>query len=92
MYWIRISKADYSFTEGTWTLLNAKLQIVGSGKYENYPEMVHKSVVRNGCLYVLSYDNKGVYKINLANPADVALLKLGFTSANKPLGSSGSRM
>ena len=90
MYWIRISKADYSFTEGTWTLPNAKLQIVGSGKYENYPEMVHKSVVRNGCLYALSYDNKGVYKINLANPADVTLLKLGFTSANKPLGSSGS--
>ena len=90
MYWIRISKTDYSFTEGTWTLTNAKLQIVGSGKYENYPEMVHKSVVRNGCLYALAYDNKGVYKINLANPSDVTLLKLGFTSANKPLGSSGS--
>ena len=30
MLWIKISKTDYSFTEGQWTLSNAKLMDVGT--------------------------------------------------------------
>ena len=30
-----------------------------------------------------SYDKKGVYKINVANSADVTLIPLGFTSKKK---------
>ena len=37
-----------------------------------------------------SYDKKGVYKINVANSADVTLIPLGFTSKLKSLGEAGS--
>ena len=39
---------------------------------------------------MLSYDKKGVYKINVANSADVTLIPLGFTSKLKSLGEAGS--
>ena len=39
--------------------------------------------MRKGYLYVPSYDKKGVYKINVANSADVTLIPLGFTSKKK---------
>ena len=91
MLWIKIKKSDMSFTEGSWTLSNAMLKVVGSFKTDSsYPASQRNAVIRNGYLYVLSYDNEGVYKINLSNSTDVTLLSLGFTSAAKSIGGSGS--
>ena len=91
MYWIKIKKSDYSFTEGSWTLTNATLMAVGSYKEgSSYPSGERNSVVRNGYLYVGAYDKTGIYKINLSNSTDVTLISLGFTSAWKCLGDTGS--
>lgn len=88
--WIKIKKDDYSFTEGSWTLTNAKLQYIGSVKYDSYPCITNRAVVRKGYLYVVAYDKTGIYKINVNNSSDVTLIPFGFTSAFKPLGGSGS--
>lgn len=91
MVWVKISKTDYSMTEGEWTLSNAKLMDVGNRDEENsYPERVVKSCMRNGYLYVPAYNKKGIYKINVSNSADVALIEFGFTSKWKPLCDTGS--
>ena len=91
MLWIKIKKSDYSFTEGSWTLSNAKLTVVGSFKEgSNYPSGSRNSVVRNGYLYVFAYDKTGIYKINLSNSTDVTLIPFGFTSAFKCIGETGS--
>lgn len=91
MVWVKISKEDYSFTEGEWTLSNAKLMDVGSRDGDTtYPERVVQCCVRNGYLYVPAYDKKGIYKLNLGNAADVVLIAFGFTSKWKPLCDSGS--
>ena len=91
MLWIKISKTDYSFTEGEWTLSNAKLMDVGNRDGSTtYPERVVKCCVRNGYLYVLAYNKKGIYRINLSNQADVTLIEFGFTSKWKPLCDAGS--
>ena len=90
MLWIRISKSDYSFTEGQWTLSHAKLMDVGSRELGSYPERVVKCCVRDGYLYVPAYDEKGIYKINLANSTDVTLIEFGFTSKWKPLCETGT--
>lgn len=91
MVWVKISKADYSFTEGQWTLSNAKLMDVGNRDGNaSYPERNVKCCVRNGYLYVPAYNKKGIYKINLGNSADVTLIDFGFTSKWKPLCESGS--
>lgn len=91
LLWIKISKTDYSFTEGEWTLSNAKLMDVGNRDGgSTYPERVVKCCVRNGYLYALAYDKKGIYRINLSNQADVTLIEFGFTSKWKPLCDSGS--
>ena len=91
MLWIKIKKSDLSFTEGSWTLSNAKLKAVGSFRADSsYPATQRNAVVRNGYLYVLAYDDEGVYKINVNNPTDVTLINLGFTSAAKSICTSGS--
>lgn len=89
--WVKISKEDYSITEGEWTLSNARLMDVGErNAAASYPERVVKCCVRNGYLYVLANNKKGIYKINLSNPADVTLIDFGFTSKWKPLCENGS--
>lgn len=91
MVWIKISKTDYSFTEGEWTLSNAKLMDVGNRDGNTtYPERIVKCCVRNGYLYVPAYNKKGIYKINLSNQADITLIEFGFTSKWKPLCETGS--
>lgn len=91
MVWVKISKEDYSFTEGQWTLSNAKLMDVGNRDGNTtYPERVVKCCVRSGFLYVPAYNKQGIYKINLANSSDVTLISFGFTSKWKPLCESGS--
>ena len=89
--WIKIKKSDYTFTEGQWTLSNAKLMTVGNFKEgSSYPSGNRSAVVRNGYLYVPSYDKTGVYKINISNSTDVTLISLGFTSAMRCIGETGS--
>lgn len=91
MLWVKISKTDYSMTEGKWTLSNAKLMDVGKRDgSSSYPERVVKCCVRNGYLYVPAYDKKGIYKISLSNSADVTLIPFGFTSKWKPLCETGT--
>lgn len=91
MLWVKISKEDYSMTEGSWTLSNAKLIDVGSR--DNSSSMIKRIVkccIRSGYLYIPAYDWKGIYKINLANISDITLIEFGFASQAKPLGSTGT--
>lgn len=91
MVWVKISKADYSMTEGQWTLTNAKLMDIGDRDTETtYPERTIKGCLRNGYLYVPAYNKQGIYKINVSNSADVILIEFGFTSKWKPLCDTGS--
>ena len=90
MLWIKISKTDYSFTEGQWTLSNAKLMDVGTRALDSFPERSVKCCIRGGYLYVPAYDKKGIYKISLSNSTDVTLIEFGFTSKWKPLCETGS--
>lgn len=91
MYWVKISKTDYSMTEGEWTLSNAKLMAVGErDEDDTYPERIVQCCVRSGYLYVPAYDKKGIYKIDLTNQANVTLIPFNFTSKWKPLCASGS--
>ena len=91
LLWVRISKADHSMTEGDWTLPNAKLMSVGERDMSgSYPERKCRCCMRGGYLYVPAYDKKGIYKINMANMADVTLIPFGFTSKWKPLCDTGT--
>ena len=91
MVWVKIKKEDYSMTEGQWTLSNARLMDVGSrDESSTYPERVLKCCMRNGYLYVMAYNKKGIYKINTANSSDVTLIPLGFTSKWIPLCETGT--
>ena len=91
MLWVKISKTDYSITEGSWTLSNTYLKSVGELKKDgSYPEKIGRSCLRNGYLYVPAYNKKGIYKINVSNSADVTLIPFGFTSGAKPLCESGT--
>ena len=63
------------------------------GKYKadsSYPSAERAAVVRNGYLYVPSYDKTGIYKINISNSTDVDLIGLGFASDMRSIGSSGN--
>lgn len=77
--WIKINKADYSFTEGSWTIENATLNHIASNSTleSNYAKSSY-SVLNKNYLYIRSYDGKGIYKININSPADVTLIELGF--------------
>lgn len=89
--WIKIKKSDLSFTEGSWTLSNATLKAVGSFREEmSCPSTKRNAVIRGGYLYVLAYDDAGIYKINLSNSADVTLIPFGFTSQAKSICGSGN--
>lgn len=91
MVWVKISKEDYSITEGEWTLSNAKLMPVGQrDETATYPERIIQCCMRGGYLYVPAYNKKGIYKINTVNSADVTLIEFGFTSKWKPLCETGS--
>ena len=90
MLWIKIRKSDLTFTEGTWTLSNVTIPAIGSYKNSSGPQRVSRAVLRNGYLYIPSYDNTGIYKINIGNTTDVTFISFGFTSQMKQLGGSGS--
>ena len=87
VYWIKIDKSDYSFTEGTWTLSNTTLEQAGNYRYSSSPFRFTEGCVRNGYYYITSYSRTGVYKIAIDNPADITLLELGITTEDRGLGS-----
>lgn len=89
IYWIKISKTDYSFTEGMWTLSGVHLQ--GSGKYN--PSSFNREeegCVRNGYYYIFSSSRTEVYKIAVDNQADITLLDLGIKAHENGVGSYSS--
>lgn len=82
--WIRISKEDFSFTEGEW-VLDAQLFPFGMSEYNEagqfsyyQKQMWNNSIIKDGRLYVLKNDRYGVYSINLENPSDIVLLESDF--------------
>lgn len=74
--WIKINPADWSFTEGTWTFdlslswFGFSRDAIGERCY-----IESKSIIHEGFLYVYSYDQYKIYKINLGNPSDVSTLQ-----------------
>lgn len=67
------------------------MKAVGSFREDSsYPNTQRNAVVRNGYLYVLGYDDDGVYKINVSNSTDVTFISFGFTSEAKSICTSGS--
>ena len=90
VYWVKISKSDYSMTEGQWSLSKTYLDRIGErDETGSYPDKSTFCVMRNGYLYVRAYNKKGIYKINANNSADVTLINLGFTTAWKSMSDSG---
>ena len=59
MLWIKISKTDYSFTEGQWTLSNAKLMDVGTRALDSFPERSVKCCIRAGICMCLPMTRRG---------------------------------
>lgn len=69
--WIKIKKEDNTFTEGTWTLTNVYLDVVGYWRTTDKWYRLINATLTNGYLYVMKYGRAGVYKINIANYTDV---------------------
>lgn len=89
VYWIKISKADYSFTEGKWTLASTYLEEAGVQDL-TYGSRTSRGCIRNGYLYILAYNRKGFYKINVNDPADITLIPLGITTNDYGVGEGTS--
>lgn len=85
--WIKISKEDYSFTEGTWTFSGVYLSKAGTYDTKYYYRTM-KNCIRNGYWYAISYNLSNVYKINLNNITDVTLISLGKTIEENGMGDS----
>lgn len=70
--WVKINPIDWSFTEGTWTFnlplyrLGYQHKITTTDSYRLNFVIIHEDF-----LYVSSYDNYSVYKINLNNITDI---------------------
>ena len=82
--WLKINKADFSFTEGEWEL-DAQLLPFGMSEYNepgrymiDYKKFKNNSIIKNGRLYALKYDQMGVYSINLENITDIQLMECDF--------------
>ena len=71
--WIKISKEDFTFTEGTFTV-NAALYGMGCMSNELQAtlseDLIGYSIIKDGYLYCVNYNRTGIVKINLSNPAD----------------------
>lgn len=89
VYWIKICKADYSFTEGKWTLASTYLEEAGVQEL-TYGNRTSRGCIRNGYWYILAYNRKGVYKINVNDPADITLISLGITTNDYGIGNGTS--
>lgn len=80
---VKINKKDYSVSNDKWTLNNIRLSKIGEyrGSDSSYPFKMTASLMKNGYLYVMSYSEKEIYKINANNPVDITKIDLGFDSA-----------
>lgn len=79
--WIKIKKADYSFSEGVWTLPNTLIYQLGNRSgYGGQPYRNVQSIMRNGYFYMMHYNRTGIYKINANNAADITWIPFGFSS------------
>ena len=82
--WVKISKEDFSFTEGEWEL-DAQLLTFGISTYNNmgvgfYISKMfwNNTIIKDGRLYAIKHDRKGVYSINLENITDIMLMECDF--------------
>lgn len=94
--WIKINKEDFSFEEGEWTL-NAQLYSFGQyGTVDTSTTLfnLNFAILKDGYLYALKYNLKGVYKISLDNPTDITLLETDFAINAAPYynNSTGRRL
>ena len=84
--WIKISIDDLSFTEGTWHL-DAQLMPFAYRYFGNSNELYNytteNSIIKDGRLYAVARNQKGVYSINLSNPSDINLMECDFIIAMK---------
>ena len=78
--WIKISKEDFSFDEGTWSI-TAQLAPFAYAyvKPYYYNRSSHPTaIIDDGKLYAVAKDQYGVYVIDLSNPSNVSLLECSF--------------
>lgn len=69
--WIKISKADWSFTEGKWTIPK---QLYAFGSRDTGAKVAGAytySIIHDGWLYCVAYDKKSIVAIELSNPSNV---------------------
>lgn len=75
--WIKISKADYSFTEGTWTLTETYLYSSGTTTISENALGLGAVVYMNGKLYALNYTRDGIYIIDFETPTNIEYVPFG---------------
>lgn len=71
--WIKISKADWSFTEGTWSI-DKRFHHFGDTYVTNKYDLINYStycIIYKGHLYCVDYWKSSIIKINLSNPSDL---------------------
>ena len=81
--WIKISKEDFSVTEGEWELdaqlapfAYSKTLDTVSTKYGAH--CCNNTIIKDGKLYALKHDGMGVYVIELNNITNIVLLQSDF--------------
>lgn len=74
IYWIKINKDDYSYTEGNYNFGSNTL-------YTPFFNWDNNCIVYNGYLYIMSYNRTSLYKINIDDMSQFNLIELGFTSS-----------
>lgn len=77
--WIKISLADYSFEEGTWSISASLLNfgylyngLTTSPTYNYYHGT--NAIIHKGYLYSINYSKTGIYRISLSDPTDVLFM------------------
>lgn len=69
--WIKISKGDFSFVEGSWDV-NAQLFRFGyRATAGTTPQSFSCAIIHNGRLYCVSKTRESIMAISLSNPSDV---------------------
>lgn len=69
VYWIKISKADWTFEEGSWSL-SAAIDSPGYFYKNNTYSIETKCIVHNGIAYFPRYNYNGIAYIDTNNPTD----------------------
>lgn len=93
LYWIKIKKEDFSFTEGSWTFEKVAFSTIGdrdTGTLGTRRKLY--AVMRQGYLYVMGNAKDCIYKINANNQTDITKIELGFTSEFSTMGASSQSL